>query len=53
VTLKVIGLEEHSVTGPVLAAWNALHPRWQDLALAPSRDGRGCHHRHAARIEHL
>lgn len=36
---KVIGLEEHFVTAPVLAAWEALDPRWQDLSLATSRGG--------------
>ena len=39
-TLKVVGLEEHFVTDAVLAAWEALEPEWQDLSLAPSRDGR-------------
>ncbi len=38
-TSRVIGLEEHFVTAPVLAAWEALEPRWQDLSLVPSRDG--------------
>ncbi|TDH47997.1 amidohydrolase [Mycobacterium eburneum] len=38
-TPKVIGLEEHFVTAPVLAAWEALEPRWQDLSLVPSREG--------------
>ena len=38
-TSKIIGLEEHFVTAPVLAAWEAVEPRWQDLSLMPSRDG--------------
>lgn len=37
-TLKVIGLKEHFVTAAVLAAWEALGPRWQDLALMPLSD---------------
>ena len=36
---KVIALEEHFVTARVLAAWEALEPRWRDLSLKPSRDG--------------
>lgn len=42
-TSKVVGLEEHFVTAPVLAAWEALEPRWQDLALTPSREGATAH----------
>ncbi|MET4781539.1 amidohydrolase family protein [Glaciihabitans sp. UYNi722] len=37
--MKLIGLEEHVVTADVLAAWQALEPQWQDLALAPSSVG--------------
>ena len=36
--MKVVALEEHFVTAPVLAAWEAVEPRWQDLSLGPSRD---------------
>lgn len=36
--MKVVGLEEHFVTASVLAAWGEVEPRWQDLALTPSRD---------------
>jgi predicted TIM-barrel fold metal-dependent hydrolase len=36
---RIVGLEEHFVTAPVLAAWEALEPRWRDLSLAPSRGG--------------
>lgn len=38
-TPRIVALEEHFVTEPVLAAWEALDPTWQDLSLAPSRDG--------------
>jgi hypothetical protein len=37
--MRVVGLEEHFVTAPVLAAWEELDSRWQDLSLTPSRDG--------------
>lgn len=37
--MRVVALEEHFVTAPVLAAWEAVEPRWQDLSLGPSRDG--------------
>lgn len=36
---KIIGLEEHFVTEDVLAAWKALEPRWQDVALMQSDRG--------------
>lgn len=38
--IRIVGLEEHFVTEPVLAAWRALDARWQDLALTPSQEGR-------------
>jgi uncharacterized protein len=37
--MKLIGLEEHFVTKDVLAAWKALEPRWQDIALMQSDRG--------------
>lgn len=37
--MKTIGLEEHFVTTEVLAAWRALDPQWQDLALGYSAEG--------------
>ena len=37
--MQFIGLEEHFVTPEVLQAWQALDPRWQDLALAQSATG--------------
>lgn len=37
--LRVVGLEEHFVTTPVLDAWSRLEPRWRDLSLAPSASG--------------
>ena len=37
--MKLIGLEEHFVTEDVLAAWKALEPRWQDIALMQSDRG--------------
>ena len=37
--MKIIGLEEHFVTADVLAAWRALAPRWQDVALQHSNGG--------------
>jgi predicted TIM-barrel fold metal-dependent hydrolase len=37
--VKIIGLEEHFVTEDVLAAWKALEPRWQDIALMQSDRG--------------
>lgn len=37
---RIIGLEEHFVTADVLDAWRVLDPRWRDLALTPSTDGR-------------
>jgi predicted TIM-barrel fold metal-dependent hydrolase len=37
--MKTIGLEEHFVTAEVLAAWHALDPQWQDLALRHSSEG--------------
>jgi hypothetical protein len=30
--MKLIGLEEHFVTPDVLTAWEALEPKWQDVA---------------------
>jgi predicted TIM-barrel fold metal-dependent hydrolase len=38
-SVKLIGLEEHFVTEDVLAAWKALEPRWQDVALMQSDRG--------------
>ena len=37
--VNIIGLEEHFVTEDVLAAWKALKPRWQDVALMQSDRG--------------
>jgi uncharacterized protein len=37
--MKLIGLEEHFVTPQVLAAWRALDPRFQDVALRHSDRG--------------
>ena len=37
--MKIIGLEEHFVTADVLAAWRALDPHWQDVALQHSNGG--------------
>jgi predicted TIM-barrel fold metal-dependent hydrolase len=37
--MKTIGLEEHFVTAEVLAAWQALDPQYQDLALRHSSEG--------------
>jgi len=37
--MKLIGLEEHFVSGDVLAAWKALDPKWQDVALTQSDSG--------------
>jgi len=37
--MKLIGLEEHFVTPEVLAAWRALAPRFQDVALQHSDGG--------------
>ena len=37
--MRIIGLEEHFATPDVLAAWRALDPRWQDIALAHSSGG--------------
>src|ERR1700761_3618961 len=37
--MTLIGLEEHFVTPEVLAAWRALEPRLQDVALAHSDRG--------------
>ncbi len=37
--MRVVGLEEHFVTGDVLNAWRGLDPRWQDLAVKPSEAG--------------
>ncbi len=37
--MKIIGLEEHFVTPDALAAWHALEPRWQDVALQHSNGG--------------
>ena len=39
--MKIIGLEEHFVIPEVLHAWQALDPRWQDLAIKPSSEGDG------------
>lgn len=38
-SVKLIGLEEHFVTEDLLAAWKALEPRWQDVALMQSDRG--------------
>ena len=40
---QIVGLEEHLVTEPVLAAWRDLEPRWQDLSLADTQQGRSGH----------
>lgn len=37
--MKLIGLEEHFVTSDVLKAWEALDPKWQDVALKQSDRG--------------
>ena len=37
--MKIIGLEEHFATPDVLAAWEALEPRWQDVAFQHSDGG--------------
>ncbi|MEU9336527.1 amidohydrolase family protein [Streptomyces sp. NPDC048290] len=37
--MRVIGLEEHFVTGEVIDAWLRLDPRWRDLSLRPSTQG--------------
>ena len=37
--MKVIALEEHIATPEVLAAWQALDPRWQDAGLKHSSEG--------------
>lgn len=37
--MKIVGLEEHFVTKDVMAAWQALDPRWQDVALKQSDGG--------------
>ena len=37
--MKLTGLEEHFVTTEVLAAWAALDPQWQDVALTHSDGG--------------
>ncbi len=37
--MKTIGLEEHFITSDVVAAWRALDPQWQELALGYSTDG--------------
>lgn len=37
--MRIIGLEEHFVTADVLAAWHALDPQWQDVALKASSEG--------------
>ncbi|WP_033294583.1 amidohydrolase family protein [Amycolatopsis jejuensis] len=36
---RVVALEEHIVTPEVVALWEKLDPRWQDLALIPSTRG--------------
>lgn len=41
--MRVIALEEHFVTEPVLQAWRETDPEWQDLALTPSQEGRSGH----------
>jgi uncharacterized protein len=41
--VRVIALEEHFVSEPVLQAWRETDPEWQDLALAPSEEGRSGH----------
>ncbi|MEV6984434.1 amidohydrolase family protein [Sphaerisporangium sp. NPDC051017] len=37
--MKIIGLEEHFVTGEVIDAWLRLDPHWRDLALRPATQG--------------
>lgn len=37
--MKIIGLEEHFVTRDVFAAWRALDPQWQDVALGAYEEG--------------
>lgn len=37
--MKIVGLEEHFVVPDALHAWQALDPRWQDLAVKPSSQG--------------
>ncbi len=37
--MKVIGLEEHFVTAEVLAAWERLDPRWQDVVHGQANGG--------------
>ena len=39
--MEIIGLEEHFVVPGVLDAWQALDPRWQDLATKASAEGEG------------
>jgi uncharacterized protein len=36
---RTVGLEEHFATPDVLAAWQELDPRWQDLSLRASTEG--------------
>ncbi|MBV9529073.1 amidohydrolase family protein [Sphingomonas sp.] len=37
--MRIVALEEHLTTAPVLEAWRGLDPCWQDLALKPSSQG--------------
>ena len=37
--MKIIGLEEHFVTGEVIAAWRSLDPQWQDISSKSAAEG--------------
>ncbi len=37
--MKIIGLEEHFATPEIIAAWQALTPEFQDIAVKPSTTG--------------
>ncbi len=37
--MRLIGLEEHFVTGAMLDAWRRLDPQWQDLSLRQATEG--------------
>jgi predicted TIM-barrel fold metal-dependent hydrolase len=37
--MKIVGLEEHFATKEVVAAWECVEPRWQDLAMKGSLSG--------------
>ena len=37
--MRIVALEEHLVTDPVLSAWRALEPQWRDLAFVHSSQG--------------